>query len=399
MKISLQDTLNLLNIIIEPLFPVLARHQQRTAYIALCLARELQLPQDRLNCVYMAANIHDIGVLGKKYIDLTEASLESEAVMRRHEALGAAMSSGIHLLRPVVGVLRHHHIRWDSARPDEYPLENHIVAFADRFELYLRKCPPNYIASSQEIVSGFASCYPALCPTVFNAFLAGPGLKDEFWFHLESDRLYSVLKRLSPLNDVIIDTEDFLEVCLLISRMVDRYSNFTMTHSTSVANVSSALGRIMGFSQSEQQELAIAGYLHDIGKIHIPLQILEKRGSLTAKEYALIRKHSYKTWEILTLVKPLHKLGRWASSHHERLDGSGYPFGLTAAELCLPSRILAVADVFSALTENRPYRQGMSAQQALTILDADVRAQKLDGQVVDAVRKHIDEIYHYVIKT
>ncbi|NDJ55675.1 HD domain-containing protein [Enterobacteriaceae bacterium 4M9] len=398
MKISVQDTLNLLNIIIEPLFPVLARHQQRTAYIALCLARELQQPPESVRCVYMAANLHDIGVLGKKYPGLTEASLESESVLRHHEALGVSMSSGIRFLKPVIGVLKHHHICWDSAEPNKYPIENHLVAFADRFELYLRKCPSNYIVSAQGIVSGFIERYPALCPHIYPA-LQSLARKDEFWFHLESDRLYSVLKLLSPLNDVTIDSEDFLEVCLLISRMVDKYSSFTVTHSTSVANVACVLGRVMGLSPTEQKELAIAGYLHDIGKIHIPLHILEKKGSLTDQEYALIRKHSYKTWEILTMIKPLHKLGRWASSHHERLDGSGYPFGLMAADLCLPSRILAVADVFSALTENRPYRQGISAQKALHILDSEVRRHKLDKQVVNAVRIHIDAIYACVLKT
>ncbi len=398
MKISVQDTLNLLSIIIEPLFPVLARHQQRTAYIALCLARELQQSQESVHCVYVAAGIHDIGVLGKKYAGLTEASLECEAVLHRHEALGVSMSSGIRFLKPITGILKHHHICWDSAEPNKYPIENHLVAFADRFELYLRKCPPNYIVSSQDIVSGFVKHQPALCPIIYTA-LQRLALKDEFWFHLESDRLCSVLKLLSPVNDVIIDSEDFLEVCLLISRMVDKYSSFTVTHSASVANVASALGRIMGFSSPEQKELAIAGYLHDIGKIHIPLHILEKKGSLTDQEYALIRKHSYKTWEILTMIKPLHRLGKWASSHHERLDGSGYPFGLVATDLCLPSRILAVADVFSALTENRPYRQGMSAQKALHILDSDVRNHKLDKQVVNAVRNHIDEIYACVLKT
>lgn len=398
MKISVQDTLNLLSIIIEPLFPVLARHQQRTAYIALCLARELQQPQESVRRVYMAANIHDIGVLGKKYAGLTHASLESETLLRHHEALGVSMSSGIRFLKPITGILEHHHICWERAEPNKYPIENHLVAFADRFELYLRKSPPNYIVNSQDIVSGFTRCYPALCPDIYAA-LQRLAQKDEFWFRLESDRLYSVLKLLSPLNDVTIDSEDFLEVCLLISRMVDKYSSFTVTHSASVANVASVLGRVMGLSSAEQKELAIAGYLHDIGKIHIPLPILEKKGSLTDKEYALIRKHSYKTWEILTMIKPLHKVGKWASSHHERLDGSGYPFGLGAADLCLPSRILAVADVFSALTENRPYRQGMSARKALHILKSDVRNHKLDQQVVNAVRENIDEMYACVLKT
>jgi HD-GYP domain len=105
-----------------------------------------------------------------------------------------------------------------------------------------------------------------------------------------------------------------------------------------------------------------------------------------------MKQHSYKTLVMLHPITELGDIVSWAANHHERLDGSGYPFRLGAASLDIPSRILAVADVFTAMTENRPYRQGMQSAEALTILREEVANYRLDRDIVALLDHNIDSV-------
>src|SRR6185503_18851720 len=109
---------------------------------------------------------------------------------------------------------------------------------------------------------------------------------------------------------------------------------------------------------AEQQALYRAGLLHDIGKLGVSNTILDKNGSLTDEERQQVQRHPEYTWEILRRVTAFQDVAWVAARHHERLDGSGYPWHLDAARLDSPARILAVADVFEAITADRPYRKG-----------------------------------------
>jgi HD-GYP domain len=125
---------------------------------------------------------------------------------------------------------------------------------------------------------------------------------------------------------------------------------------------------------------------------------LEKNGRLSCSEYALVRTHSYKTLEMLSLIKPLSRIKLWAANHHERLDGSGYPRGLTSYNIDLPSKILAIADVFTAMTENRPYRKGMEPERALDIIREDVQNKRLERTVFDVLETHLQHSCSLVLK-
>ncbi len=111
-----------------------------------------------------------------------------------------------------------------------------------------------------------------------------------------------------------------------------------------------------------------AGLLHDIGKLGVSSRILDKPGSLTDREFAQVKKHPKLTYDVLMRVVPFRGIAETAASHHERLDGTGYHRGITGESLSQPSRILAVADVFDALLQDRPYRPAMSLEQVLGFL-------------------------------
>jgi len=135
-----------------------------------------------------------------------------------------------------------------------------------------------------------------------------------------------------------------------------------------------------------------AGYLHDLGKLSVPPAILEKMDKLSSKEWAILRGHTYYTFQILDVIGGPSHLSEWAAFHHERLDGNGYPFHRRADELTLGSRIMAVADVFTALTEDRPYRSGLPASETVSILEELTRDGGLDGDVVALLRADCEAI-------
>jgi len=138
--------------------------------------------------------------------------------------------------------------------------------------------------------------------------------------------------------------------------------------------------------------MKIAGNLHDLGKLAVPVEILEKPGALTAAEFNIVKAHTYYTYKVLRNFRDMENIREWAAYHHERLDGNGYPFHLQAAELSLGARVMAVADVFTAITEDRPYRAGMAPDRASQVL-VDMAANKaLDGDVVQLLLDNFADV-------
>lgn len=152
------------------------------------------------------------------------------------------------------------------------------------------------------------------------------------------------------------------------------------------------MGRLCGLSDPECARLTIAGYLHDIGKLSVPLEILEKPSFLDAREIAVIRHHSYQTFKFLQRIGMDENVRNWSSYHHERLDGSGYPFHLSASQLSHGCRIMTVADIFTALVEDRPYRASLPRQQVIPILQNMTAKGWLDGDLVQTLSDNFEEM-------
>jgi putative nucleotidyltransferase with HDIG domain len=177
---------------------------------------------------------------------------------------------------------------------------------------------------------------------------------------------------LSP--DVMdkLENGDFDLVCEAFADVVDAKSTFTYRHSIGVTEAASRIAGTMGLSKERRQLVHRAALLHDLGKLRVPNSILDKPGKLDTEEWRIMKEHPRLTREILLHMAPFQELATIAGAHHEKLDGTGYPDGLRGDKLCLEARILAVADIYGALTEDRPYRKGMSPEQALTIMAEDV---------------------------
>jgi HD-GYP domain-containing protein (c-di-GMP phosphodiesterase class II) len=190
-----------------------------------------------------------------------------------------------------------------------------------------------------------------------------------FWASLAEPDLSAV----EPPDRVMIADEDRLDqIAEAFAGVIDAKSSWTHQHADRASAIATGIATVLGVEGTAMRELHRAARLHDIGKLAISNRILDRPGPLTDAEYTRVKEHAVFTRRILERVPGFSQLAPVASAHHERLDGSGYPLGLTEGELTLPMRVLAVADVYEALTAERPYRSAWSSDRALEIVRLDV---------------------------
>jgi HD-GYP domain-containing protein (c-di-GMP phosphodiesterase class II) len=183
--------------------------------------------------------------------------------------------------------------------------------------------------------------------------------------------------------------ELFIDVIKSMVTAIDAKDPYTQGHSIRVSELSVAIGEAMGLLEDEMHDLRIGSLLHDIGKIGIPDHILLKPGKLTEEEYRTIQSHPLIGSNIMGHVKLLKNSLPAIEQHHERLDGSGYPLGLKEHQMDLMGKIVGVADVYDAMTTDRPYRPAFSSQEVLTYLSAKTGAQ-FDAECVEALKTVIE---------
>ena len=186
-------------------------------------------------------------------------------------------------------------------------------------------------------------------------------------------------------NAQLIEELDLLNWGTLtaLARTVDAKSPWTAGHSERVTEIALKIGHVMGLTPSELENLNRGGLLHDIGKIAVPISVLDKPGKLTEEEYQIIKTHPRVGARILEPIDAYVPVIPIVLQHHEHFNGKGYPDGVAGKDISLGARILAVADVFDAITSERPYRKGMDLKVALTIIKQE-SGEQFDPKVVQA---------------
>jgi len=192
--------------------------------------------------------------------------------------------------------------------------------------------------------------------------------------------------RVQPIDDDLLD-----DIADGFSQVIDTKSPFTSGHSKRVALVTDMIAEELGVSKARRRWLVRAALLHDVGKLGVSNEILDKPGKLDADEWAAIKRHPVMGAEILSRMQAFGSLAAIAHEHHEKLDGTGYPRGLSGDEIGLETRIVTVADIFDALTAERPYRPAMSTGQALSIMSASVGT-AIDADCFDALTRSIERL-------
>jgi HD-GYP domain-containing protein (c-di-GMP phosphodiesterase class II) len=173
------------------------------------------------------------------------------------------------------------------------------------------------------------------------------------------------------------------------ARTVDAKSSWTAGHSERVADIALKIGKSLGLDPNSIINLQRAAFLHDIGKIGVPVAILDKPGKLSHEEFSIIKAHPRMGGRILEPIKAYDAIIPMVVEHHERFDGKGYPDGLNGSSISLGARILAVADVFDALKSDRPYRQGMPFEQVIGIIKQEA-GQQFDPDIVNAFLRVVE---------
>lgn len=174
-----------------------------------------------------------------------------------------------------------------------------------------------------------------------------------------------------------------VRVVMILSEMRDPY---TAGHERRVAEIAVAIGTELGFDKNRQEGMRVAGYLHDVGKMQIPAEILSKPGKLTDIEFSLIKQHANAGYEVLNRVSFPWPIAEVALQHHERMDGTGYPQQLKGDSILIEARIMAVADTVEAMSSHRPYRAGLGIEKALAEVERG-RGTAYDMKVVDVCLK------------
>lgn len=353
----------------------LREHGPRVSLLASQIARRMGLSKREISEILFASVLSDMGMVG-----LAEDAWENpvpvlppdvRARVERHPGRSEERVMGIPHLEGLAPLVRHHHEWWDgSGYPDglageAIPLGAQILRLADTVAALESPRPhrgalePDRIA---EIVRDSAGA--EFGPDVAAEYLALHGSGDIPGF--ESSAFHHAIQRaaehllpgeLSPLS-----SDQLLQI---LANLVDAKDPYTAGHSHRVAELSVAVAAELGLQDYMKSTLWAGGYLHDLGKLRVPLRILAKNGRLTDQEFGRVKMHPSDGAEILETIPTLKHLTTGARYHHERWDGRGYPEGLKGEHIPLVAQVMAVCDAYDAMTSKRAYRNSRGHEDAM----------------------------------
>lgn len=365
----------------KELIGVTDHHAKRVAMCCIRMAEHTQLTQDERDALAVSALLHDSAL--SEYRERYLSGTDLVQVLTGHCRVGEEN------LRFIPGdvsrdFVLYHHERADGSGPfaltaEETPLGAQLIHVADQLD---RNFPlGSATAADLPALRAFLDdnrgtfFAPQVCEYM-NAVLT-----EEFLRELSDDNI--ALSKVQ-IPDAICET-DLRALSGLFARVIDYKSSFTRAHSVGLAEKAEAMARYYRWDDEQAEQLYCAGALHDIGKLMVERDVLEKPGKLDQREYQHIQSHAFETHRLLSMLRGMEDITRWASNHHEKLNGKGYPFGLTAQELDQKSRLLACLDIYQALTEDRPYKAGMTHTKAISILREMAEKGELDSAITEDI--------------
>lgn len=382
-------------------------HGRRVGLIAHRVAHFLGWNQERRHFALMAGMLHDCGVSStathKKLAGELEWSGANEHCLR-----GELFLESFAPFRIFSKVIRYHHSRWNQL-PKSLDQETreyaNLIFLADRLDVaYAQFCLSNpshrVLIQREELLNKLRPHVGSLFAEHLFSALEVAAQKDSFWLELRDDYLdETIFETLSSQDYTLALSFDEIEsLGELISQIVDAKSPFTHYHSLRVADLTYTLAGLMGYDNYRKRTLRITGLLHDVGKLRTPDEILEKPGALSQDELAQMHCHPLDSKHVLQSLFPGTPIAKWASEHHEKLDGTGYPFGWSAERIDEPTRILTLCDIFQALCQKRPYRDRLHVSEVIRIMDKMEAAGQIDATIYGLMKANRDELYQIAIR-
>ncbi|UYJ40103.1 MAG: HD domain-containing protein [Lachnospiraceae bacterium] len=381
------------------LIHVTSNHGKRVAYMSVCMAEKMGVSDDALRDLAACALLHDNALTQyineEFYSDISNIDtlkVSSDDITPRqlgmHCIYGEKNLEKYPFKTGVKDVILYHHEEADGSGPfekkwTEVPLFARIIHFSDMLDAFCKaqKFDEDVFNKAVHFIEKnkdkrFDS---EVTKMFFDAFdkeefsrLGDEHIEEYFWEKVPCEKSFYSFNVLKDLAD-------------LFAKIIDYKSEFTSRHSLGVARTASKISEIMGYDKVICDKMYLAGTLHDVGKIAIGNEILEKPARLTDEEFAKMKNHAGYTYMILSKVDGFEEIRDIAAFHHERLDGSGYPFGKMADELTTLQRIMACADIYQALTEKRPYKDGMNHNKACEILKDMADKNWIDKNITEVI--------------
>ena len=384
-KIPIFDFVSAISETADLVSPALNLHHQKVAYAAYKIAQEMGISGDELQDIVLASMLHDIGAfsIGER-IKLLRHKLD-DSELTQHALLGYKLIKNFTPLSNAAALIKYHHTVFDQSKR-YVPMGSYIIHLADSVCLLVNE-QREILSQVPEVIEKIIRDKNKYHPDTLMAFSRLTTL-EYFWVEAFSPGFSAGILQKALVSKNITGIETLRDFARVIAQIIDFRSRFTATHSSGVAAVAMELAAISGFSENECKLIEIAGFLHDLGKLSVSNDILEKNGTLNDAEYNSIRKHPYYTYAVLKRINSLGDIAGWAAYHHERQDGDGYPFHVKGEDFLKPARIMAVADILTALTEDRPYRQGMCREQTAKILVNMAESGAIDMSIVEMANKN-----------
>ena len=377
-----------------------AEHGKRVAWLSMKMAEGMGLSEEQLVDFIGCAVLHDNAVIEylqeeKKRQIVSAGSRDGDdtgiSYLAGHAIIGERNAALLPFRTGVKNVILWHHENADGSgalglRQDQTDFRSEFIHVADAVDILydLKNAEPAGFEEIRKFVAGEAG-------HLFSDRAAAQFQKIAFEdiLDLQAKGPEVLLKERLPAIWHDYSDEEIKAIAEFFAKIVDYKSPFTTAHSLGVAGKAKTMAEYYRWDADKTIRYYLAGAMHDIGKVVIGNEILEKPGKLDQWEYSVMKDHARASLQILGDIEGLEDITEWAANHHEKLDGSGYSRGLDASQLSFEERLMACIDIYQALTEDRPYKSGMSHAKTIAIMNSMVEEGKIDG----AITMDIDTVF------
>ena len=369
-------------------------HSKRIAAISILTGKAIGLSDNELIDIAAYSILHDNALteFNQEEIEYKKynggRAYSTMDFMIRHCTIGEINTKLLPFRTNNRDVILLHHENADGSGPfhrtsQRTPVKAQIIHLSDMIDTHfnlLDQSPQNFDAIQEYVKANTGTLFSM---EVANAFLTG--FKKKHMKVFAFDSIDGFLRSSIKHHEDEYTPQEVHNLATLIARIIDFKSHYTCKHSLGVATKAEIMAIHYNFSQEKTIRYYLAGALHDVGKLMIQNSILKKPARLTDEEYLVMKNHAFYTHEILKNLKGMRDITDWASRHHEKLNGEGYPLGLSAKQLTLEERLMTCVDIYQALTEERPYKSGFPHQKTIEIMQEMVVNGELDGSIVEEV--------------
>ena len=352
-------------------------HSQHITYLTLLLGKALNFPPDDLDMIFFASMLHDIG-----------ADLRYD--LKSHSERGYEMIANLPVDSRIRDIILHHHETIDGQGPlgskdNNVPLYSQLIHISNLFDYKFEIKPKSGKLSNDDVLiwlNDVGNLFSNDVVSAFEKIIRDSPLLEQY----HEVPFYPILEKTYSPNEYFYEMEDIMKFATVFAMIIDNRSEFTHRHSQGVAKLYNEVAQVMNFDDLTMDKMHIAALLHDIGKLGVSNEIIDKPGKLTSDERVEIENHAMATYRILNEIQGFEDIATWASEHHEKLNQKGYPNKINPLKLSIQSRLLAIIDIYQALTEDRPYRNGMANERAFEIIEEMIFKGELDEILFQEVK-------------